>query len=108
VTKEGRCVRSISLCAFVFFAGMGCARKAPGPKECVALAERVVGIEDRRMLSIPQVKERVDRITVECLTVPYDRTLVRCIGETGQARACFVEFRLRRAPGAPPELKAPL
>jgi hypothetical protein len=47
----------------------------------------------------------IDEVTVDCLTRPYDRELVRCIEETGQSRACLAEFRLRKTGPAQLERK---
>jgi hypothetical protein len=43
-----------------------------------------------------ELRDRVDEITRECLTVPYDREVLRCTDETGRFRACLLQFELRR------------
>ena len=41
-------------------------------------------------------RDEVDELTRECLVTPYDRELLRCVGETGRVRACKNRFDLRR------------
>jgi hypothetical protein len=43
-----------------------------------------------------ELRDRVDEITRECLTVPYDHEVLRCTEETGRFRACLLKFELRR------------
>ena len=74
----------------------GCARKAPGPKECREFAIAASGARTFAELANPKVAELVDRLTVECLVTPYDRELLRCTAETGRVRACSLEFEHRR------------
>jgi hypothetical protein len=74
----------------------GCQRKAPGPKECQRAVLRMVGVYQPDMLRVPQIKEAVDQITVDCLTTPYDRQMVRCLEEGIGARLCLAEFRARQ------------
>jgi hypothetical protein len=76
---------------------LGCARKAPGPKECQDFAIAVSGARTLRELSVPAVRDTVDSMTVECLVTPYDRALLRCVKESGRLRACKLEFDRRRA-----------
>ena len=74
----------------------GCERKAPGPTECRLLAYRLVGVSERELLQLPEVRRRVDEVTMKCLTTPFDRELVRCVQTRGQTRACTLEYELRR------------
>ncbi|HYO97549.1 MAG TPA: hypothetical protein VER33_23720 [Polyangiaceae bacterium] len=91
--RHGR-VAVVVCCAFVTTAG--CERKAPGPTECRLLAYRLVGVSERELLQVPEVRRRVDEVTMKCLTTPFDRELVRCVERRGQARACTLEYELRR------------
>lgn len=72
-----------------------CERKAPGPFDCEAAGARALGITHRSQLQDPRVKQALDTWTVECLTTPFDRQLLRCVEETGRAQMCLMEFRLR-------------
>jgi hypothetical protein len=71
---------------------LSCQRKAPGPEECAAFAEAVVG--GGRYIS-PVIDAQIERQTQECLTRPYDRELLRCVLLTHQARVCLASFRVR-------------
>jgi hypothetical protein len=81
---------------------VACERKAPGPTECRAFALAVYGLSAeeelargaRRNLSL---RDEVDGLTRECLVVPYDRELLRCLSETGRSRTCRVAFERRRS-----------
>jgi hypothetical protein len=80
----------------------GCARKAPGPTECRNFAlsmfalrsEEDLGGASRRELA---VRDQVDELTRECLTLPYDRGYLRCLEETRHTVACRRAFERRRA-----------
>lgn len=82
-----------------------CERKAPGPAECRRFAlsmhrlrsEEELGGATRRELAL---RDQVDGLTRECLVLPYDHELVRCIEEQGRPRACRAAFDLRRARGS--------
>ena len=89
----------------------GCARKAPGPAECNAFAERAAGIPPNTAPAEvePRLRAAVEELTVRCLTTPYDRELLRC-AETGPLRACFSAFAVRhpdRAERALPPRRSP-
>lgn len=73
-----------------------CEREAPGPLECRRFALSAVGVRSRDELAVPQVKQRVEELTRECLTEPYDRELLHCYETTGRGRACKYEFNLRQ------------
>jgi len=79
----------------LFTAPLACERQAPGATDCQKLALRVVGVEDERWLDVPKVREAVTEEAVKCLTTPYDRTLVRCVEERGNTRACYAAFSRR-------------
>jgi|SRR5687767_1796979 hypothetical protein len=81
----------------VVSAVMACERRAPGAADCQELAVRVVGVRDERLLEVPRVREAVIEETVKCLTVPYDRALLRCVEEQGTTVACQAAFRRRHA-----------
>ena len=98
--------------AVVALAGMlavGCARKAPGPTECrnFALSMFALQSEDdlggatRRELAI---RDQVDELTRECLTLPYDRGYLRCLEETRHTMACRRAFERRRMSRSEPAL----
>jgi hypothetical protein len=74
----------------------GCERKAPGPEECRSFALSAAGVVHRDELAAPRVYDKVEELTRECLTEPYDRELLRCYETTGQARVCQLEFRIRQ------------
>jgi hypothetical protein len=84
----------LGLCALTV--ACGCERRALGPFECQELGARVLGVTDSRALADPELKQALDTFTVECLTTPFDRTLARCVEETGRARACLADMALRR------------
>lgn len=71
-----------------------CARKAPGPEECHAFAERWVQVEGVRLprsrLFLPEdvVGEAVYLKTLECLSTPYERAFVECVVNTSTPRLC--------------------
>lgn len=78
-----------------------CTRKAPGPEECHALARAWVAKERSRPGRFPGLvleppADAVLERTNECLTTPYDRELVECIGAGAAPRGCFAAFVVRR------------
>jgi hypothetical protein len=73
-----------------------CERKAPGPDECQAFAYQALGIRESRDLMRPGAIDRVEDLTRDCLTTPFDRALLRCVEETGRARYCLEDFQQRR------------
>jgi hypothetical protein len=73
-----------------------CERKAPGPDECQAFAYRALGIRESRDLMQPGAIDKVEDLTRDCLTTPFDRALLRCVEETGRARQCLGAFHGRR------------
>ncbi|MBX3125857.1 MAG: hypothetical protein KF718_04045 [Polyangiaceae bacterium] len=83
-------------------ATVGCTRKAPGPLECEALALRMIGVRDVREAELRGVKPAVDRLTVECLTLPYDAEMLACVRVGRDVRVCSLEMKVRadaRRPG---------
>lgn len=75
--------------------GTGCARKAPGPEECHAFAERWVQIEGVRIprsrLLLPEdvFADAVYLKTLECLSTPYERAFVECFTRSATPRLCL-------------------
>ena len=91
-----------TLVALLCALSAGCARKAPGPDECRGYALSLFGLRSETDLgagthSELALRDRVDEITRECLVLPYDRELLRCVEETGRASACRAAFKSRRA-----------
>ena len=75
----------------------GCARKAPGPDECLALSYRTFGVQTQADLTIPSVQANVDELTTECLLTPFDRELLACAEQTGALESCARAFAVRHA-----------
>jgi len=73
-----------------------CQRRSPGPQECRDFALKVAGVARREDLD-PRHLAQLDQLTRECLVRPYDRTMLRCVEESGQFNACLREFGRRRA-----------
>jgi hypothetical protein len=74
----------------------GCARKAPGPVDCERFALRVFGVHDQRQLAVPILRERVNLMTLRCITTPYDRELLACVEQgAGGGEMCMADFRVR-------------
>jgi hypothetical protein len=57
----------------------------------------VVGVASVEALELPRVRARVDEITRECLTTPYDREYLRCVEASGRLRGCTLQFELRNS-----------
>jgi hypothetical protein len=73
----------------------GCARKAPGPEECVHFAESWFGVDRERVLRDPPLSKHFDQKIHDCLTKPYDRTLVECVANGGDNRRCERAYQRR-------------
>lgn len=84
------------LCATV---ALGCEREAPGPAECVAASERLLGVSSEQALRLPRVKAAFDELTIRCLTTPFDREFIRCLDERGQ-RSCVMDLERRLRAGS--------
>jgi hypothetical protein len=76
--------------------GLGCERKAPGPKECLAFAEVTAPTLGNGPRSAEGIAADVERLTRQCLTTPYDRELLQCVERGWELGRCEYEFRLRR------------
>jgi hypothetical protein len=95
-------MRAIASCLpLVFLCVLGCARKLPGPLECRALALASVQLEPNTpailVASNPRLEARVEEITRQCLTTPWDYQLLNCLGNGGSSRVCLSRFETRRA-----------
>jgi hypothetical protein len=74
----------------------GCAREAPGPRECHEFSLRSAGVSSSEQQRLdPRVGAVVHDLTVRCLTTPFDRKLLACVDRGGELRACFLEFQAR-------------
>jgi hypothetical protein len=60
------------------------------------MALGAVGMTEAELRLFPQLKLAADELTSECLTTPFDRELVSCVGRHRDHRVCFVEFQLRQ------------
>jgi hypothetical protein len=92
-----RFVRLLVLGVLALALSAGCRRKAPGPEDCAKLALLAAGVTRRQDVRSPELLERVDTLTRECIVTPYDRTFVRCMEETRHFPACRRDFARRRA-----------
>jgi len=91
-----RRVATLGTAVAVALAGASCQRRSPGPAECRDFALKVAGVARREDLD-PRHLPQLDQLTRECLVRPYDRTMLRCVEESGQFNACLREFGRRRA-----------
>jgi len=90
-----RAAPCLLLGALLAFAS-GCERKAPGPEECSAFAQRYYLVTDDEPLAARALQQEVNELTLKCLTIPFNRTVITCTARTGQARACLSRFGPRR------------
>lgn len=78
----------------------GCTRRLPGPLECRAVALATAQLDPATPASVvarsPRLEARVEEITRQCLTTPWDYPLLNCLASTGNSRACLVRFEARR------------
>ena len=86
-----RSVFALATALFLF----GCERKAPGPNECHDFARQALGIPDDVNRLPPRARAAVDELTLDCITTPYDRKLLRCVEEGRGGRRCLSEFKRR-------------
>lgn len=77
----------------------GCARKAPGPEECVHFAESWFGVDRERVLRDPPLSKHFEQKIHDCLTKPYDRELVECVANGGDNRRCERAYERRLTAG---------
>jgi hypothetical protein len=74
---------------------VGCPRKAPGPQECHRFALQVLGLPETVAPLPPPAQTTVDELTRECVTTPFDRTLLRCVDQGSDPRRCLAQYQLR-------------
>jgi hypothetical protein len=72
-----------------------CARKAPGPEECVRFAESWFDVERERALRNRDLSAHFEQKVHDCLTTPYDRELVECVTAGGDNRRCARSYEQR-------------
>jgi hypothetical protein len=73
----------------------GCARKAPGPEECVEFTESWFGVDRESVLRRPALSQHFDEKIRDCLTKPYDRELVECVTTGADKRRCERAYERR-------------
>ena len=77
-----------------------CARQLPGPLECHGFAMASVGIDPRTPAGLlatdPRLEARVEEVTRQCLTTPWDYQLLSCLNAGGGSRVCLSRFEARR------------
>jgi hypothetical protein len=78
----------------------GCARRLPGPDECRAFALASQGIEPSTpasaLVRARQLNARVEELTRQCLTTPWDYQFLNCLQNGGSQRLCKRGFDARR------------
>jgi hypothetical protein len=73
----------------------GCEREAPGPTECVAFAEAWFRSHPKPIGRVLAVDEAFDELVRDCLTEPYDRTLVECVVGGRSPERCRSDYARR-------------
>jgi hypothetical protein len=91
--------QSVLIAALLLASLGGCARKAPGPEDCVHFAESWFDIDRERVLRDPALSKHFDQKIHDCLTRPYDRELVVCVSNGGDNRRCERAYERRLATG---------
>ena len=76
-----------------------CARKAPGPDECVQFAESWFGVDRETVTRDPALAKHFDAKIGDCITKPYDRELVECVTTGGDNRRCERAYERRLTAG---------
>jgi hypothetical protein len=94
-------MRAIAGCLpLLFLSLLGCSRRLPGPLECRSVAlisARLDPATPKALLERdPRLAARVDEVTRQCLTTPWDYPLLRCIESGGSSRACLARFEARK------------
>jgi len=81
----------------------GCSRRLPGPLECRAVALASVQLDPSTpavlVATNPRLEARVEEVTRQCLTTPWDYQLLNCLGNGGSSRLCLGSFEARRVLG---------
>ena len=83
------------LVCWLLFGSFACERQAPGPSECVRVAERWMSTTRTEAMSDARMAEPFSSLVRECLTGPFDRELVSCLDEDRGKTRCRAEFRRR-------------
>ncbi len=83
----------VALLALV--AGVGCRGNLPTGADCETLALAAVRVRTPRDLEDARVLRAVQKITLECVTTPYDREMVECVRRRSDYPSCAVEFKVR-------------
>jgi hypothetical protein len=78
--------RALKPCALSLFVLVGCARRAPGPEECLQLAE--TWSRSRLVFGEQTGEQAFEELTVRCLTQPFEREFVQCVNKRGLLKAC--------------------
>lgn len=85
---------------FLLLSALGCARQLPGPLECRAVALASAGLDPALPASLlasdPRLEARVEQLTRQCLTTPWDYALLSCLDRGGGSRFCMSQFEARR------------
>jgi hypothetical protein len=83
--------------ALICAAAVSACRAAPGPTECVQLAETSLGETFSRSRGSAESAQQFDLLVRRCLTLPFDRELVRCASAASPQglRACDSAFQRR-------------
>ena len=94
-------MRAFAGCLPLLLVLAGCARQLPGPDECRAFALASVRLEPSTPAVLlardPRLEARVEEITRQCLTTPWDYPLLSCLSQGGSSRLCLSRFEARRA-----------
>ncbi len=95
-------MRAIAGCLPLLLCGLllGCQRRLPGPAECRAFALASIGVRPSTPASVlsqhPELYERAESLTQQCLTTPWDYELLACVTNGQSSRACLRSFEARR------------
>jgi hypothetical protein len=86
--RSSQAVVHLAVASLVCLPLAGCERKAPGPAECVALADLTLGRQ------VPRTSH--DELVRQCLLTPFDQAMLACVERTGAYSACHRRLELRR------------
>lgn len=85
----------VVLLALGAWGSVGCRGKLPTGGECETLALAAVRVRTPRDLDDARILRAVQKITLECITTPYDREMVECVRRTSDYQGCAVRFKAR-------------
>lgn len=85
----------LSLLGLGLLMGWGCEPKLPTPTECELMSLQATQVRDAHQLRNPRVRQAVELLTHQCITVPFDREMLRCMEESGSLELCFHQFMSR-------------